>query len=1004
VSDSVTGRLNTALADRYRIEREIGSGGMATVYLAEDLKHRRKVAIKVLNPELAEALGADRFLREIEIAANLHHPHVLPLYDSGQDGGFLYYVMPYEEGQSLRERLVKEGELPIQETVKLLRDVADALAHAHEQGVVHRDIKPDNVLLSGRHALVTDFGVAKAVSEATGRHQLTTTGVALGTPAYMAPEQATGEEHIDHRADIYAFGALAYELLTGRPPFTGPTSQAILAAHVTEAPTPVTEGRASVPPALEALIMRCLEKKPADRWQSAEEMLPHLEAMATPSGGIQPTTAVMGQSAKARRALLWPAAAVVVILLVAAVVFWPRGSASTVIPSATKIAILPLAPTAEDEALTRLGRDLVVLLSGNLDGVGDINTVDPAVILVRSEDLGRPFTLEEGIDLARTFGAGSVLHGNLVRVGGDVRVDAQLVRTEDGGTVARLTTSVSGEDVGALADSTTWALLDEVWRGQEAPTPHLAAGMTTSFEALRAFLEGEEAHREGRYPAAWKAYERAFTADSTLWLAYWRYSSARTWMMLSVDPAISATWRAHIDEFPKLDREYLEANGTRPYSARLVALREFAERYPDYYPGWWMYGDRIVHSHILRQGTPLSEVIRAFERVVDLNPRMISAWEHLIFCYLVEGDLEKAEWALGELVRQGGQAAIIEGYGFDQVTLYRDFLGLRRGERALAQVADTLARMYGEAQLVNDAGVSFLASYSSVLGQALLQIEVNRRVAEDPGPYEPEDFLFGEALAWASRGAWDSALVALDRIVQSAGSTGTWATERYRHTVVGVVYGAVDPEVARQRRPAPGTDIPTPANQAWMAWHDGILGYAMEDPGAIAEARSRLAAMDTTATELFDRSLEVFELELQGNRDEARDRLVRLEEARADSALGFTVSTLFSVHRLKVAQWLREAGDPQRAAPLLRWHQGMLTGVSTLQAAVVASSLSYLEMGRVAEARGLDDEALKHYREFLRRYDMPPKQHLHLVEEARAAVERLGGQGESPGVAGSGGP
>jgi serine/threonine-protein kinase len=281
-------RLAEALADRYRIEGEIGSGGMATVYLAEDLRHERKVALKVLRPDLAASLGSERFLQEVRVTANLQHPNILPLFDSGEVDGFLFYVMPFIQGESLRQRLRRERELPVAETARLLRDVVDALAVAHQLGVVHRDIKPENVLLSGRHALVADFGVAKAVSEATGRHKLTTLGVALGTPSYMAPEQAAGESTVDHRADIYAVGAMAYELLTGCPPFTGGTAQQILAAQVLESPQPVTELRASVPPLLGALVMRCLEKKPADRWQSAEEMLPHLEAAITPSGGVTP--------------------------------------------------------------------------------------------------------------------------------------------------------------------------------------------------------------------------------------------------------------------------------------------------------------------------------------------------------------------------------------------------------------------------------------------------------------------------------------------------------------------------------------------------------------------------------------------------------------------------------------------------------------------------------------------------------------------------------------------
>ena len=262
---------------------------MATVYLAQDLKHRRPVAVKVLHPEIAATLGADRFFREIEVAAQLQHPHILPLLDSGETEGFFYYVMPFVEGQSLRARLAHHGELPVHDAVQILREVVDALAYAHTHGVVHRDIKPDNILLSGRHALVMDFGVAKAVSEATGRQALTTAGVALGTPAYMAPEQAAADPQVDHRVDIYAVGVLGYELLTGRPPFTALSPQELLAAHVTQAPEPVERRRPGLSPALSQALMRCLAKRPADRWQTAEELLAQLESVVTPSGGITPT-------------------------------------------------------------------------------------------------------------------------------------------------------------------------------------------------------------------------------------------------------------------------------------------------------------------------------------------------------------------------------------------------------------------------------------------------------------------------------------------------------------------------------------------------------------------------------------------------------------------------------------------------------------------------------------------------------------------------------------------
>ena len=304
-------RLQAALADRYTIVRELGRGGMATVYLGRDLKHDRPVAIKVLRPELAASVGAERFLREIQIAAHLQHPHILPLHDSGQADGFLYYVMPYVEGETLRAKLAREGELPVMEAVRILRDVADALSYAHAHGVVHRDVKPENVMLSGGHAIVMDFGVAKAVHEAAEGPSLTTGGMALGTPAYMAPEQAAADPHVDHRADLYALGVLGYEMLAGRPPLMGVTPQATLAAQVTQTPDPLSRHRPVVPAGVSALIMRCLEKHAADRWQSAGEVLRQLEGLATSSG------ATAAAAAPQRRPRPWVALAALATLVVA---------------------------------------------------------------------------------------------------------------------------------------------------------------------------------------------------------------------------------------------------------------------------------------------------------------------------------------------------------------------------------------------------------------------------------------------------------------------------------------------------------------------------------------------------------------------------------------------------------------------------------------------------------------------------------------------------------------
>ncbi|MEP6573891.1 MAG: protein kinase [Gemmatimonadota bacterium] len=331
--------LIAALADRYTIERELGQGGMATVYLAEDLKHHRKVAVKVLRPDLAATMGAERFEREIQVAARLTHPHILGVLDSGEADGFFYYVMPYVEGETLRDRLTRSGELPVADALRLLSEVTEALAVAHKGGVVHRDIKPENILLSGRHALVMDFGVAKAVTESSGRQQITTAGIALGTPAYMAPEQATADPQLDHRVDIYALGVLAYEMLTGYPPFHGLTPQATLAAHVTQQPMPVAARRPGISPALDAIIMRCLAKRPADRFQTADELVAALEPLATPSGGMTPTHTAPVRAVAAPRTKSWTrmalGAVVLVAACVAAFIYWNRvpATASLLDPS-----------------------------------------------------------------------------------------------------------------------------------------------------------------------------------------------------------------------------------------------------------------------------------------------------------------------------------------------------------------------------------------------------------------------------------------------------------------------------------------------------------------------------------------------------------------------------------------------------------------------------------------------------------------------------------------------
>ena len=300
-------RLAAALADRYRLEREIGAGGMATVYLAYDLKHERRVALKVLRPELSAVIGAERFLVEIKTTANLQHPHILALYDSGQVDGTVFYVMPFVDGESLRDRLEREKQLPVADAVRIATEVAGALDYAHRQGVIHRDIKPENILLHDGRALVADFGIALAASRGPGGARMTETGMSLGTPHYMSPEQALGERNLDARSDVYALGCVLHEMLAGEPPFTGPNAQAVIARVMNSAPEPVTSLRKSVPAEVAEAILTALEKLPADRFASAAEFAAALAGDTPPA-----TRRLPGARAAPRRSraasLAWPAA------------------------------------------------------------------------------------------------------------------------------------------------------------------------------------------------------------------------------------------------------------------------------------------------------------------------------------------------------------------------------------------------------------------------------------------------------------------------------------------------------------------------------------------------------------------------------------------------------------------------------------------------------------------------------------------------------------------------
>jgi serine/threonine-protein kinase len=358
-------RLKAALGDRYLIERELGAGGMATVYLAEDLKHDRKVALKVLKPELAAVLGAERFVQEIKTTASLQHPHILPLFDSGQADGFLYYVMPYIEGETLRDKLDRETQFSIDEAVRVATEVADALDYAHRNNIIHRDIKPENILLHDGRPMVADFGIALAVSAAAGG-RMTETGLSLGTPHYMSPEQATAEKDITNRSDIYSLACVTYEMLTGDPPHTGASAQQIIMKIVTEGAAPVTKVRKSVPPNVTAAVSKALEKLPADRFESAARFA---EALANPAFTLatMQATAVSAPPADWRRRLALPAAALATLFLITTLWGWLRQPPDAPV-TRLDLSLGPLSPAGGSEHVVISPDGSTLAFAGTVDG------------------------------------------------------------------------------------------------------------------------------------------------------------------------------------------------------------------------------------------------------------------------------------------------------------------------------------------------------------------------------------------------------------------------------------------------------------------------------------------------------------------------------------------------------------------------------------------------------------------------------------------------------------
>ena len=966
---------------------------MAVVFLARDLKHDRMVAVKLLHPELAAVLGPDRFLREIRLAGRLDHPAILPVLDSGECEGRLWFAMPYVDGGSLRQRLQREVQLGVDEAVRIARELGGALEHAHRRGIVHRDMKPENVLLSGGRVLLADFGIAKLL-DAGDAAKLTETGLALGTPTYMSPEQAAGDSHLDARTDIYALACVRYEMLAGQPPFTGPTTQSVMARHALEPFPPLRTVRTTVPAALEAAIVKAAAKVPADRFATAAEFARALSA----EGATAVTPVAIPGAARSGRWRLWPLAAGALVAAGTGAAGWTllRDRGPAVLPSASVLAVLPFAPASGDSGLVRLGRDLASTVSASLDGVGDIRTVDRLTVLAQTPATGASLPLRDAAALARRLGATSVVSGSLARDGGRVRLDVGLYTTDDLAPLAQRSVLAAPESLSALTDSVVWKLLADIWRHGTPPTPTLEAVTTHSVDALRAYLDGEREAVAGHHTEAEAHYRRAIAADSSFWFAYFRLGNVAGWAESGVDSATEAAYWTHRHLLPQRERMLIEAaRGDSGMFRQRQQLEAMVERYPDYWPAWWMLGDPLLHTygHI---GATAADARKALERVVQLNPGMVAAWEHLVWLASSQRDTATMVRGLAALERLGAGPTFLRNEGMDKLLNWRAALAvLRRSPNASLLLDSVYQDAMRSGQDVFVRGV-----WLQGIGEPRVQIDFNRRLLRAGlPPDEARTLTYMSSLAWASRGAWDSALGLRGQLVRSPSDT-VGLLDVYRTAVLAASVGALPASEAALRRPPVGrlAQGMGPGLRADLAWLDGVLAAGKGDTSGLVSARAAVRQTAARWAPFLDRSLGAFETALRGDRRAAAAQMTALEWELADGSPWFAYSPrtphvlMRGIDRMAAAEWLLAEGDSAQAIRLLGWHRSF----PPLDDKVPLAPLAYLIQAGVEDAQGDSAAARDHYEQFLVRYDMPSPAHRHLVTQARAALARLGAPPPGP--------
>ncbi|MBM4187210.1 MAG: hypothetical protein FJ206_07855 [Gemmatimonadetes bacterium] len=612
-------RLRTGLSDRYEVERQIGEGGMATVFRAVDRKHGRTVAIKVFKPELAATMGTERFVREIELSAKLQHPHIVPLYDSGAVDGIVYYVMPFVEGESLRDRLERDKTLSYDRALPLIQEVASALSYAHDQGVVHRDIKPENILLSGGHAMVADFGIARAISAAQEGQKLTGIGFAVGTPAYMSPEQATASD-VDARSDQYSLACVLYESVTGAPPFSGPTVQAVLKQSLSGARPKLSKVSRSTPSVADPIVAKALASDPADRYPSVAAFAAALADARNPGA----------RTMKQMRVLMFLVGFFAAAWATGLVNRWLKGRARGP-ASGTVVAVLPFSATGA--GIEPLGEGMVDLLATNLNAVGgSLKAIEPRLVLARWAKRGGGGDVAAATSLAGELGANAVIIGSMVATGSRARLAATAYDGK-GGELAKAQVEGAQDSVLGLVDQLSGELVRGLWKSNE-PVPSLrVSGITSaSFPAMGAYLAGERYYRQARWDSAEAAFGRAIELDSTFSLAHFRLGSTIGWKggygSRRAREASAAAVR-FVDRLPAREKAIVVAYDLfhRGLPAAADSMRGYTARYPNDVDGWFLLGEFLYHGNAVGMLDPAT-LREPFDRVMALDSTLAPAAIH----------------------------------------------------------------------------------------------------------------------------------------------------------------------------------------------------------------------------------------------------------------------------------------------------------------------------------------------------------------------------------------